>query len=145
MLYGTDQSAVNEAISAPSARFLPSYPLDLSDPKTATQLVAQNTAANKRPPNGRWHGSGVAAPAPPKSQVDSAVLDRFIRFIRRFWAAQVRRLLRAFFNLWCAAQRRMLRAFYVLAYLLGSWGIFQRLWKNTQAKVESTGQLGGAT
>ena len=30
-----------------------------------------------------------------------------------------------FFYLWCAAQRRVLRAFYVLACLLGSWGICQ--------------------
>ena len=35
--------------------------------------------------------------------------------------------------------------FYVPAYLLGSWGICQRLWKNTQAQMEFTGQLGSAT
>ena len=54
-----------------------------------------------------------------------------------------------FFNLWCAAQRRVLRAFYVLAYLLGSWGICQRLWnalgEHTGRKMEFTGQLGSAT
>ena len=44
-----------------------------------------------------------------------------------------------FFYVWCAAQRRVLRAFYVLAYLLGSWGICQRLWmwKDTQVKWSS--------
>ena len=42
-----------------------------------------------------------------------------------------------FFYLWFAAQRRVLRAFYVLAYLLGSWSIYQRLWENTQEKWNS--------
>ena len=67
------------------------------------------------------------------------VLGKFIRFIRRFLAAQARRFLRAFFYVLCAAQRRVLRAFYVLAYLLGSWGICQRLWmwKDTQVKWSS--------
>ena len=68
---------------------------------------------------------------------DFSLLRKFIRFIRRFLVAQVRRLLRAFFNLWFAAQRRVLRAFYVLAYLLGSWSIYQRLWENTQEKWNS--------